>query len=95
MTKHTVVVDLDDQDLPHVDDGHLALLWHVAQANPAAWGEPSAGLLASKVGHEIIRRWLRGAPLELFRHQEVDQFHKARIDSLPEATQDSSVSPTL
>jgi hypothetical protein len=49
---------------------HLALMWHVAQANPAdGFRESGPRELVERIGREIIRRWLRDAPVHLYHHQ--------------------------
>lgn len=58
-------------------DEFLATLWHVAQANPAPHGDYQAGNIASKVGAEIIRRWLGKAPVEMYHHQQRDNYWSA------------------
>lgn len=67
--KQTITIEIDPDNLRHLDDGHLAMYWHVAQANPADSSDRDAGELAERVGREIIRRWLGNAPVELYRHQ--------------------------
>ena len=69
-TKVTIAIDFDLAALSRVPDAHLAMLWHVAQANPAPHGDEQAGELVAKVGHEIIRRWLAGTQPEMYHHQE-------------------------
>jgi hypothetical protein len=69
-TKVTITIDVDIDALSRVPDSHLAMLWHVAQANPAPHGDEQAGRVAAKVGHEIIRRWLATTPPEMYHHQE-------------------------
>jgi hypothetical protein len=66
-TKITFEVDADN--LESFTDAYIAQLWHVAQANPAPFGDADACNLADNVGHEIIRRWLNGTPPELWAHQ--------------------------
>jgi len=55
--------------LPHYADEHLAALWHIAQANPAPFGDRAACNFAEHVGREIITRWLAATPPELWHHQ--------------------------
>jgi len=65
-----ITIEVDEDQLASYTDQHLALCWHVAQANPAdgfATREP--GELAERIGREIIRRWLRAVPPELWHHQ--------------------------
>lgn len=70
MTKINVSIDIDTDKLAQHGDMHLALLWHVAQANPAPTGDPLAGLVVGALATEIVRRWLRTTTPELHRHQE-------------------------
>lgn len=67
--KHTISIEIDTDNLRHIEDGYLAQCWHVAQANPAESCDRDAGQLAEQIGREIIRRWLERAPVELHRHQ--------------------------
>lgn len=50
-------------------DEHLAHLFHVTQANPAEITDVDAIDAADEVNAEIVRRWLRDAPLDQFSHQ--------------------------
>lgn len=69
-TKATIAIDVDLAGLHRVLDSRLAMLWHVAQANPAPYGDEQAGELVAKVGWEIIRRWLASTPAEMYHHQQ-------------------------
>jgi len=77
MADTTIAVTFDIDRLSGYTDEFLATLWHVAQANPAPHGDYPAGEIASKVGVEIIRRWLATAPVEMYRHQQRDNYWKA------------------
>ena len=69
--KHQITIEIDETALGSVTDETLAFWWSAAQHNPAdgfAASEP--GELAMKVGWEIIRRWLAGAPVEMHHHQQ-------------------------
>lgn len=77
MTETTIAVTFDLNMLPAYTDAFLATLWHVAQANPAPHGDYQAGETASKVGAEIIRRWLSKAPVEMYHHQQRDNYWSA------------------
>lgn len=70
--KTTVTIEIDTDKLSAYTDSYLAQLWHVAQANPAPHGDPEAGQLVGKLTHEILRRWLKEQPAELFCHQVND-----------------------
>jgi hypothetical protein len=72
-TPDSITIEIDG-DLSRVTDSRLMLLWHVAQANPAPHGDKAAGRLVEKIGFEIIRRWLRGVPPELYHHQSRDYY---------------------
>jgi hypothetical protein len=67
--KHSITIEVDDGSLASYTDEFLALCWHVAQHNPVPSGDYLAGELAEHIGREIIRRWLRGVPPELWGHQ--------------------------
>ena len=69
MTKIAVTVEIDTDRLMSYTDEHLALLWHVGQANPAPIENSDAADVAESIGREIIRRWLKTAPVELWHHQ--------------------------
>lgn len=69
MTKHAITVEIDEGQLSQYADSHLALLWHVAQANPASFADKSAGELVERISREIVTRWLRATPAELWHHQ--------------------------
>jgi hypothetical protein len=69
-----ITIEVDTGQLTRYDDAHLATLWHVAQANPAAHGDPNAGRLAEHIGREIIHRWLKATQPELWRHQGRDYY---------------------
>jgi hypothetical protein len=72
-----ITIDFDLNQLPGYTDEFLATLWQVAQANPAPHGDYHAGEIASKVGVEIIRRWLKAAPAEMYHHQQRDNYWQA------------------
>lgn len=77
MTETTIGITFDLNKLASYTDEFLATLWHVAQANPAPHGDYQAGDIASKVGCEIIRRWLTNAPVEMYHHQQRDNYWQA------------------
>ena len=68
-SKIEVTIEIDTSKLTSYTDSHLALLWLVAQANPAPLGDRSAGQIVERIGREIIRRWLSGSEPELWHHQ--------------------------
>jgi hypothetical protein len=67
--KHAITIEINEADLSRVTDERLALWWHVAQANPAPYGDAMACDLTEQIGREIIRRWLRTVEPELWHHQ--------------------------
>lgn len=74
-----IVVDLPRLDI--VNDSTLATWWHVAQANPAPLEDATAGQIAEHVGREIIRRWLKSVPPELWHHQSSHHYWKILADN--------------
>lgn len=68
----TFDIRADEAILTSYNDQYLATLWHIGQANPAAFGDVAAGELVEKLGREIIRRWLASVPPELWNHQGRD-----------------------
>lgn len=73
---HKVVIEIDTDAgaLSTLASGHLANLWHVAQTNPAAYGDRDASQLVKSLGDEIVRRWLAEVPADRFVHQAEDQY---------------------
>jgi hypothetical protein len=70
MTPHEVAWRIDDNEVEHWDNEHHALIWHVAQANPAdGFRDSGPGELVERIDREIIRRWLRDTPVQLYHHQ--------------------------
>jgi hypothetical protein len=69
MNTVTITIEINPDRLASCSDEYLATLWHVAQVNPAQYGDHAAGELAERIGREIIRRWLTAAPVELWHHQ--------------------------
>ncbi len=69
MGETTISITFDPYRLSSCEGSHLAMLWHVAQANPAPIDDRDAGEVAERIGREIIRRWLGTIPPELWRHQ--------------------------
>lgn len=77
MSDTTIGITFDLNKLPSYGSSFLAALWHAAQWNPAKHGDYMAGEIASKVGFEIIRRWLAAAPVEMYHHQQRDNYWQA------------------
>ena len=69
MTTLTIAFELDTAVLSSKTDSHLAQLWHIAQANPAPFGDVPACEFAEAVGREIIARWMATTSIELWTHQ--------------------------
>lgn len=65
----SITLDVEVNDLKRYTDPYLAAVWHAAQAANAPYGDRVAGELVQKLSFEIIRRWLGGAPAELYKHQ--------------------------
>lgn len=64
-----ITFDVDASRLPGYTDQHLAALWHVAQANPAPFGDHKACDFAEHVAREIVRRFIAQTGPELWNHQ--------------------------
>jgi hypothetical protein len=75
--KVPVTIEIDLNELPRYTDEHIATLWHVAQANPAPFGDGLAGEIVSKLMFEIVRRWLTGVSPELYHHQPHHHYWEA------------------
>ena len=65
----TITFEVHPDRLGSYTDEYIAQLWHIAQANPAPFGDQQACALAEQVGHEIIRRFVGSQPPELWHHQ--------------------------
>lgn len=69
MTKHSITIEVDTDNLRNIEDSYLAALWQVAQLNPAPASDWDASSIVSTLSHEILRRWLSAAPvLQYNRH---------------------------
>jgi hypothetical protein len=76
MTTASITIEFDPGQLSGYTDQYLAMLWHLTQHNPADGFEHSQpGELAMRVGWEIISRWLKHVPPELYRHQQSHYSH--------------------
>lgn len=64
-----ITITIDPDTLARVTDETLALYWHVAQANPAPYGDYRACNLVARIGWEIARRFLRQTEPSLYHHQ--------------------------
>lgn len=67
--KASITFEVDTAGLEGFTESHLAALWHIAQANPAALGDQTAEDLAEAIGREIIRRFLAATRPELWAHK--------------------------
>jgi hypothetical protein len=76
VTIHAITIEIDDAKLASYTDERLALCWHVAQANPAEYGDYMAGELVERIGRETIHRWLRKTEPELWHHHGEDHFRR-------------------
>jgi len=79
MTTMQITFAVDTCSLPHMDEQHLAQLWHIGQANPAPYGDRDACRFVELVGREIVRRWLAAVPASLWNHQAA---HVAALPSV-------------
>ena len=79
MGKIQITIEVYDARLGSYEDAYLAMLWHLAQVNPAPHGDRAAGELVERIGREIIHRWLKATPPNLWRHQGRDHYwHQLR-----------------
>lgn len=87
--KAIIAIEIDTDSLRSVTDTYLASLWHVAQANPAdPFKDREAGELAEHIGREIIARFLRRTPPELWGHNGSHyDFHQLILAKHPEPTE--------
>jgi hypothetical protein len=76
VTTHAIAIEIDDTKLASYTDEFLAVLWQVAQHNPAEYGDSMAGELVEHIGREIIRCWLAGVQPELWHHQGRHHFSR-------------------
>lgn len=67
--KHQITLEIDTERLSSLTDQALANAWMAAQANPAPMEDRDACELAEHVGREIIKRWLKTVPPELWHRQ--------------------------
>lgn len=65
----TITFTVPHDRLQGYTDEHLSTLWHIAQANPAPYGDRDACDFAEQVGREIIRRFVVQTGPELWNHQ--------------------------
>ncbi|KAB2918479.1 MAG: hypothetical protein F9K29_07885 [Hyphomicrobiaceae bacterium] len=78
--KTTITFEIDTSGLETIGDRSLAALWHIAQANPAPHADAEAGCLVMDVSMEIVRRWLKDAPIDLWHHCSTHHYHKILTD---------------
>lgn len=72
--KQTVTIEVDLSVLGGCTDEHLAMLWHVAQANPAPFADKDACELVERLTFEIVRRWLGKVPPSLYTHKPTSYY---------------------
>lgn len=77
--KTAITIEIDIEALNGLTDEALACVWHVAQANPAPYGDETAGLITEAVGSEIIKRWFKAARVPLHSHQRKSYFHNILV----------------
>lgn len=70
----TITLTVNTDHLSSITDHHLHALWHAAQASPAPMHDRDAGELVQAITFEIVRRWLKDAPVELYRHQPTNHY---------------------
>lgn len=69
-----ITITIEWAELSRYPDSHLAMLWGLAQANPAPHGDHAAGEIAERIGREIIRRFVANAGVALWKHQGRDYY---------------------
>jgi hypothetical protein len=74
VSRTEITIEIDDAKLRSYSDEFLAASWHAAQWNPAPHGDHAAGEFAEHIGREIIRRWLRSVPPDLWHRQGRDYY---------------------
>lgn len=67
--KTAITFTVDTANLQSYTDQHLVQLWHISQANPAAFGDRDACEFTEHVAREIIRRFLALTAPDLWTHQ--------------------------
>jgi hypothetical protein len=72
--KTTITFEVDTGHLMNATDEQLACLWHVAQGNPAPYGDEAASVLVGALSAEIITRWLAGQPPRLHTHSVANPY---------------------
>jgi hypothetical protein len=85
--KSIIQIEVDTDAIQSVTDSYLATLWNVAQANPSdPFEDRDAGCLVELIGREIIARFLRRTPPELWRHHGGHfDWGKLHLNKQPEA----------
>lgn len=67
--------NINTDDLPRMTDQAVAMAWYIAQTWPGAFGDAGLCDLVERIGHEIINRWLRGAPIPVWRRSGRDYYY--------------------
>lgn len=65
----TITFQVNPDNLTSYTDEYIAQLWHISQANPAAFGDADACNLAERLAREIVRRYVSEQPPALWTHQ--------------------------
>jgi hypothetical protein len=78
--KTTITFEIDTSRLIGMTDEQLACLWHIAQANPAPYGDRDAGRLVRSLNTEIVTRWLAGQTPRMHTHSPEDPYVKTLMD---------------
>lgn len=82
--KTTITIAIDTHGLQHLEDSAVASFWHVAQINPAPFGDLDACGVAEALRTEIVRRWLASVAPPLHGHQAVHVEVQRRIEGVIE-----------
>lgn len=77
--KTVITIEIDMDGLNGYTDEHIAMLWHVAQANPAPHGDQQAGQLVEAIGFEITKRWLKAQSPSVYHHQPKSHYHQILV----------------
>jgi hypothetical protein len=67
--RHQILSEIDEDCLGNFTDEYLAALWYVTQINPAPIRDGGAGVIAERVGREVIRRFCLQVGPPLWGHQ--------------------------
>lgn len=79
--KAAITIEIDTDGLADKTDSYLMALWHVAQANPAEVGEPTAVAIATAITQEIVRRFLSQTSPLMHAHKAGDKEWRALMEA--------------